>query len=227
MPAYKTPTNPGAVPLAIFGKPFYSAGSFNSANPGARMQVTASAVASNVVTLTVTVLEGNIPAVGDTVYVTGTQNNAGALNSTAGVTLTAVNISTTTGQGTISYAATTANLSTTADTGLVQDPPAEVGDSLTTNAKFAQVAVQEPGGSNTNQKTVTWSTVIGGSPSGVTINLQASMVDIDSQYETLDSSTNTSGETRAYIGANFPFYRITAGTITGGSSPSLVGKILV
>lgn len=227
MPPYKKPTDAGAVPCAIFGQPFYSAGSFKTSNPGTRMQVTASAVASNVVTLTVTVLEGNIPAVGDTVYVTGTQNNAGALNSTAGVTLTAVNINATTGQGTIAYAATTANLATTADTGLVLDPPAEVGDSLTSNAKFAQVAVQEPGGLTTNNKTVTWSTVIGGSPSGVTINLQASLVDIDSEYSTLDSSTNTSGETRAAANVNFPFYRLTSGTITGGSSPTLVGKILI
>lgn len=227
MPPYKKPTDPGAVPCILFGRPFYSAGSFNFANPGTRMQVTKSAVASNVVTLTVTVLEGNIPAIGDTVYVTGTQNNAGALNSTSGVVLTGVNISTITGQGTITYAATTANLATTADTGLVLDPPAEVGDSLTSNAKFAQVAVPQTSDFNTNNKTVTWSTVIGGSPSGVTINLQAALVDIDSEYSTLDSSTNTTGETRAAANANFPFYRITAGTITGGTNPSLVGKILV
>jgi hypothetical protein len=226
MPAYVTAPN-GVRQGLQMGIPAYSAGSFASSIANTRMFVTSSAVTTNVVTLGVVLQEGNIPAVGATAYITGTSNGSATLNKPAGVVLTGVTLDGT-GTGTITYALTTSNLAQTPDGGLVIVPQVEVGDSLTSTTKYLQFAVPSPiGGGGTGVETLTWSTVVSGAPSGVTVNLQASIVDIDAQYATLDSSTNTTGETRYIAATDFNFFRITTGTITGGTSPTLVAKLLV
>jgi hypothetical protein len=209
------------------GIPGYSAGSFNSSVANAKMFVTASQVVANVVTLFVTMQEGNIPAVGQTAYVTGTSNGSTSLNQPTGVALTGVSITSTTGVGTITYAETTTAFAKATDGGLVIVPTVEVGDTLASSTKYLQFSVPQPINYPSSGRTVSWSTVIGGAPSGVTINLQGALVDVDSQYSTLDSSTNTTGETRYTVGVDLPFLRLTSGTITGGTSPTLVGKILI
>ena len=208
------------------GVPAYSAGSFASGIANTRMFVTSAAVASNVVTLGVVLQEGNIPAVGATAYITGTSQGSASLNKPNGVALTGVTLDGT-GTGTITYALTTTNLTQIADGGLVIVPQVEQGDALTSNTKYLQFAVPSPiGGGGTGVETLSWSTVIGGSPSGVQVFLDGSLVDVDSQYAQLDSSTSTSGETRYIANINLNFYRLRSGTITGGSSPTLVGKLL-
>lgn len=226
MPAYQTVPNGVRYGLQM-GVPAYSAGSFASGVANTRMFVTASAVTSNVVTLSVSMQEGNVPAVGATAYVTGTSNGSATLNKPSGVALTAVTLNAA-GVGTITYALTTTSFATTPDGGLVIVPQVEVGDTLTSNTKYLQFAVPSPtGNGGTGVETLTWSTVVTGSPSPVTINLQASIVDIDSEYATLDSSSNTTGETRYIAATAFNFFRITTGTITGGTTPTLVAKLLV
>src|ERR1700677_1045938 len=106
MPAYVVNPNGAKYGLQM-GVPAYSAGSFSSSTANARMYVTASQVVSNVVTLFVVMQEGNIPAVGQTAYVTGTSNGSTSLNQPTGVALTGVTIVAATGVGTITYAETT------------------------------------------------------------------------------------------------------------------------
>ena len=78
MPAFNTaPVPPPA--LLTPGVPFYVLGS-QLPGPTCRMMITNNSVTSNVVTLTVLIVEGNTPAVGDLVYVYGTANSAGALS---------------------------------------------------------------------------------------------------------------------------------------------------
>jgi hypothetical protein len=209
------------------GIPGYSAGSFASGVANARMYVTASQVVSNVVTLFVQVVEGNIPASGATAYVTGTSNGSTTLNQPTGVTLTGVTITASTGAGTITYSETTTAFAKATDGGQVIVPTQEVGDTLATSTKYLQFSVPQPIDYPVSGRTVSWSTVVGGAPSPVTINLQGSLVDQDSQYSTLDSSSNTTGETRYITGVDLPFLRITTGTITGGTGPTLVAKILI
>src|SRR5262249_55521296 len=105
--------------------------------------------------------------------------------------------------------------------------PVETGDTLASNTKYLQFSVPQPVNYPVSGRTVTWSTVISGGPSPATVNLEGSLVDIDSQYATLDTSTSTTGETRYLTDVDLPFLRITSGTITGGTSPTLVAKILV
>ena len=227
MPSYVSAPN-GVRSALQMGIPAYSAGSFNSSVANARMYVTASQVVSNVVTLFVVMQEGNIPTVGQTAYVTGTSNGSASLNQPTGVTLTGVSITASTGVGSITYAQTTTAFAKATDGGLVIVPTQEVGDTLASNTKYLQFAVPSPIGETAGvTNTVTWSTVIAGGPSPATINLQGSIVDIDSEYATLDSSTNTTGETRYISNVAFNFYRITSGTITGGTSPTLIAKILI
>lgn len=226
MPAYQTAPNGAKYGLQM-GVPAYSAGSLGS-QANSKMFVTSAAVASNVVTLGVIMQAGNIPAVGATAYVTGTTQGSASLNKATGVTLTGVTITAATGVGTITYSQTTTDLATTKDGGLVIVPVQEVGDALAANTSFLQFAVPAPiGGGGGRTGTITWSTVVGGAPATILVNLQASIVDIDGQYATLDSSSSATGETRYIAQQDFNFFRIRVTTLTGGTSPTLVAKLLV
>jgi hypothetical protein len=80
-----------AVQSLIPGVPAYSAGS-KASGPNTRFVVTQVSVATNVVTLTGSLVEGNIPVVGDLIYVYATTKNAGGLNTTTGIAISAVSI---------------------------------------------------------------------------------------------------------------------------------------
>lgn len=226
MPAYQTAPNGAKYGLQM-GVPAYSAGSLATGVANTRMFVTSAAVAANVVTLGVILQEGNVPAVGATAYITGTTQGSATLNKPAGVALTGVTLDST-GTGTITYALTTTSFATLADGGLVIVPVQEVGDALAANTSFLQFAVPAPiGGGGGRTGTITWSTVVSGAPATILVNLQASIVDIDGQYATLDSSSSATGETRYIAQQDFNFFRIRVTTLTGGTSPTLVAKLLV
>lgn len=120
MPAYNQ--NPLAkVKLALPGYASYFWGSLSDTISPTRMTISNVALTSNVATLTVQVVEGNVPVAGQLVTVTGTQTSSGAFNVTQ-VALASVSINATTGAGTITYALTHANVSATADSGLAVAP---------------------------------------------------------------------------------------------------------
>jgi hypothetical protein len=96
------------------------------------MLVSNVALTSNVATLTVTIVEGNLPAVGSNITVNGTVTASGAFNVTL-VALTAVSISASTGQGTVSFALTHANVSSTADAGIAIVEQPIVFETVSTN----------------------------------------------------------------------------------------------
>ena len=131
MPPYSQ--NPlQAIPLALPGYPVYLWGSFNDRVSPSKMTVSKVALAANVATLTVQMIEGNIPTTAQFVTVTGTQQGGGEFNVTA-VQLSAVSINATTGAGTISFALTGSNLSQIADSGLAVAPQAAVPEAVSTN----------------------------------------------------------------------------------------------
>jgi hypothetical protein len=139
MPAYSN--NPlVAVALALPGIPTYVWGSLSDRISPTKMTVSNVALTTNVATLTVQVIEGNIPAVGALVTVTGTQQAGGAFNVTA-VALTGVTINATSGAGTITFALTHANVGSVADSGLAVAPQAIVFESVSTNESSAAVAL--------------------------------------------------------------------------------------
>lgn len=139
MPAYSN--NPlQAIALALPGTPVYVWGSFNDRVSPTKMTVSNVALASNVATLTVQVIEGNVPVAGQLVTVSGTQTSSGAFNVTA-VAIASVSINATTGAGTITFALTHANVSSTPDSGLAVAPQLVVPEAVTTNENSVPVAL--------------------------------------------------------------------------------------
>lgn len=139
MPAYSN--NPlQAILLALPGIPTYVWGSLNDRVSPTRMTVSNVALTSNVATLTVQVIEGNVPVAGQLVTVTGTQTASGAFNVTA-VAIASATINAATGAGTITFALTHANVSSTADSGLAVAPQIVAPEAVTTNENSAAVAL--------------------------------------------------------------------------------------
>lgn len=198
--------------------------------PNTRMSIQSVAIATNVATLAVTILEGPIPIVGNLVTVTGTQTSTSGGGSNFNLTnasITGVTINITTGVGTITYALTSNNISTTTDSGLAVVPPAAVFQTLPSSATAGlQFAVSPATNASNNQRGVTWFTQYTGSPSTVTMNLQGSDIDQDSYYTTIDSSANSAGESRSLSNVNYSFLRIQAAS-TGGTTPKCLAGIMV
>jgi len=72
---------------------------------------------------------------------------------------------------------------------------------------------------------VRWQTIFGTAPTAVSIALQGAMADIDSEYQTIDTTTNTAGEARTVTAVQAKFLRIKFASSTGGSG--LTAKLLV
>lgn len=223
MPPYQqSPLSP--VQQLLPNVPGYAFGT-KPTGPNLKFIIDHVSVAANVVTLTGTVVEGNIPAIGDLIFVSATSQNAGALNTSAGIAISAVSITSTTGKGTISYPVTTGNLSITADTGYATSIPVDIGESLTNSTSQAFAVPEVGAGKDANGITITWSTAYPSAPGAVSMALQASETNIDAQYATLDTSTAVGGETRTITLTRYRFLRVKASGVSGGSSPTSVVKI--
>jgi hypothetical protein len=72
---------------------------------------------------------------------------------------------------------------------------------------------------------VRWQTIFGGAPTAVNMVLQGAMNDVDAEYQTLDTTTATTGEARTVANVQARFLRIRFVSSTGGSG--LTAKILV
>jgi hypothetical protein len=72
---------------------------------------------------------------------------------------------------------------------------------------------------------VRWQTIFGTAPTAVSIALQGAMADVDSEYQTIDTTTNTAGEARTVTAVQAKFLRIKFTSSTGGTG--LTAKLLV
>jgi hypothetical protein len=72
---------------------------------------------------------------------------------------------------------------------------------------------------------VRWQTIFGSAPSAVSLVLQGAMADIDSEYQTIDTSVATTGEARSVNNVQAKFLRIKFNSATGGSG--LTAKLQV
>lgn len=225
MPAYITdPTVPRTSLMP--GKPCYSWGSLNDLQPTSRMAVTAVALASDVATLTVTMLEGPIPAVGSLITVKGTQSGSGEFN-VLNIALTGVSISASTGQGTVTFALTGSNLSTTSDSGMAYVPQPVVGETLQSSATAGQqFAVPVRGDDGNNQHGVSASVVVTGSPTAYTVNIQGANVDQNSEYTTIATISNTEPGSVNLPNFGFAFVRAQQSG-SGGTSPTVAVALVL
>ena len=230
MPAYIVSPLDGTPPMLLPGTPGYSFGTAPS-GPTARMLVTSVAInGSNVATLGVQMVEGNIPAVGSLISVRGTQTvtSGGAPNfNVSNVALASVSINSQTGVGTVTFALTSNTIATTPDAGQASVPVPVTMEALPgTAAAGLQFSVQSGSGSENTQRGITWFTEYTGSPSTVTALLQGADIDQDSAYTTIDQSTNTAGESRSLSNVNYQFVRAKMAS-TGGTTPKCAAGIMV
>ena len=72
---------------------------------------------------------------------------------------------------------------------------------------------------------VRWQTIFGTAPTAVNMVLQGAMADVDTEYQTIDTTTATTGEARTVAAVQAKFLRIRFVSSTGGSG--LTAKIQV
>lgn len=202
------------------GLPAYSAGSFAFGQAPTRLFVTNVTASGSAVTLGVRLAEGNIPAVGSLITVVGT-SVAGALANVTNVALTAVSITPATGLGTVTYNSAAPALAQTNDGGQAVVSVPEVGDTLAVQ-KFQQFALDPAGGYG-----ITWSWATPSAPATLALQLEAAINDNDSEYAIVGTSQTTlSGTIISQVPNLSRFARINVTAFTGGTSPTLVAKML-
>lgn len=226
MPVYvNNPSGNNPVQMLLRGVPGYAIGSRNANQPTTLFQITQVALTSNVATITGLIREGFIPIIGSLITIRGTATGGGTFNVT-NVAIASVTIDKITGIGTITFALVSANVGAVADAGQAYVPAPETAEALVNESSQA-FAIQEAGAGDDNQLVVTWSTEFPSAPGAVTVNLQGAINNSDAEYTTIDTSTAVGGETRWYTGTRFRFVRLNIAGASGGSSPTMVGKILV
>lgn len=225
MTAYSTnPSTP--VKMLIPGIPDYAFGSKNLSKPTVRAYVTAMALNSNVVTLTIQMVEGFIPSVGDLVTVLATTTDGGAAN-VANVAITGVNINSATGAGTITYAATGSNQGTTPDSGQVYIAVPEVPETAASGTKSRAFAIQNTIGRGYG---ISWSYTFPSAPASASIQLEGALNNNDAEYVIIGSAQTTVAGYPTIVATNpnlVNFVRLNMTALSGGSSPTIIGKISI
>jgi hypothetical protein len=227
MPAYNSPLL--RPQLVQKGVPCYLLGSLNMLQGDTRGYVTQTALATNVGTVTVSINQGPIPKVGDLITIWSTAQQSGLFNVVRAV-ITAVSITATTGQGTISFALTGTNQSATADPGAFLTEPGEVGESIIAEASQACL-IQPPSGDSQFTVPVAVTFTGGVLPTAITATLQAAIRDVDAEYTnttaviTVAAAAYTAGPVVQATLQRAGFYRLKISGLTLGSATGIVGKI--
>ncbi len=109
--------------------------------------------------------------------------------------------------------------------------PGDVGFSFNNEAfpgsaqAGSQFAIPSYAGQPDTGTAVRWQTLFGTAPTAVSLVLQGAMADIDAEYQTIDTTTNTAGEARAVTGVQAKFLRIKFVSSTDGAG--LTAKLMV
>jgi hypothetical protein len=190
---------------AVPGLPVYALGNLNRTVAPTRMRVTNIAASAGTCTLTVLVIEGQIPVVNQLVSVTGfpTTGALAPFNIT-NAKITAVSAAATPDVGvyTISFASVSSIISQAAAAYAIA-PQIETGTTIavnngstaTANASASEaISIQEnvnPANAKTIRADVTFPTV----PTTCTVALQTAALDFDSEYVTLGTVASVTGST--------------------------------
>jgi hypothetical protein len=109
--------------------------------------------------------------------------------------------------------------------------PGDVGFSFSNEAfpgsalAGSQFAIPSYAGQPDTGTAVRWQTIFGTAPTAVSLVLQGAMADVDAEYQTIDTTTNTGGEARTVTGVQAKFLRIKFVSSTGGAG--LTAKLMV
>lgn len=224
MPAYvDSPFSPAI--LIQEGVPTYLFGSYNMHQANTKMWVTNSALTTNVATLTVQIIEGEIPTVGSLISVQQTQAGSAAFNVNRAV-ITSVTINAATGAGTITFALTHANVTSVADSGTAIAEVPEVPETLANGNSIAGI-FQAPKGDA--QFTVPLAVTFPTLPTAVSVDLQAALHNVNSEFTkvatvvVVAASAYTSGPFAQATLQRGYFYRFAVTGLSG--TGTIVGKI--
>ncbi len=109
--------------------------------------------------------------------------------------------------------------------------PGDVGFSFNNEAfpgsatAGSQFAIPSYAGQPDSGTAVRWQTIFGTAPTAVNLVLQGAMADVDTEYQTIDTTTATAGEARTVSGVQAKFLRIKFNSSTGGAG--LTAKFMV
>ena len=226
MPSYATINTP--VQQAVPGYPTYLLGTYDYSQADVHMTITNVALTSNVATISVTVGSGNIPlSVGQKISV----QCSNSIFNVSQAAITASTIDATTGIGTVSYAVTHADVVSVAATGRATALVPEVGETLA-NVTSAPVSIQANTGAN-NGRDIRFEVILAGGTPTATVAVQSATNNIDSEYVTesgVSTSLSFSGAagTKSYtlVDGRARFYRFVISSVSGGTSPTIVAKVL-
>jgi len=198
------------------------------------------AVATNVVTLTVTIVEGDIPDIDDLIYVYATTKNSGGLNENTGIAISAVSITATTGKGTVSYPKTTADLTITADSGYAIVTPSEEAETLVPSQAYRAFAIPKLVPQNGANRSITVTVSFPSAPASYKWSMQCSMRNIDAEFVDIIKDVTTGGGTFSDSGApgfasastqfwpgSWNFVRFADTGSSGGTLPTVIAKLLI
>jgi len=224
MPLYPT-TSGGNTPVPLLqpGIQGYAFGSLDKSFGTTLLQITNVALTGNVATVTVLVRKGKVPTVGSLISITGTSAASGAFNVSS-IAISTVSIDSNTGIGTITFALVHADVVSVADAGQGYVPVPEVPETLAIQ-KSQAFAIQNSIGRGYG---ITWAYTCPSAPAAISIQLEGAVNNNDSEFTVIGSAvTATSGynETVAQVPNLVNFVRLRVTSTSGGSSPTIIGKI--
>jgi hypothetical protein len=231
MSAYiKSPFKP-APRLLVAGTPEYLLGSYNDKTGPTFGYVISDSAVTTTGTVTFRIASGNVPFVGALITVVGTANAGGNFNVTNATILTVV--CTDAGICTVTYAITSSSVAVgTADSGEVLVPQPEVAAALVTGAS-EPVALPAINSLNSQEHVITAVVAFPSLPTSVIVSLQQAVIDLDSEYADVAVVATVAGGVVTAAGGQITvdpvmarFLRFNAGTVTGGTLPSIVAKLI-
>lgn len=234
MPAYSNSAFAPLPEVAIPAKPAYFWGSLPVTTQDTLGRVTNVALTSNVATVTITIYQGNIPVVGNFITVSGSTNNSGLFNINQ-AKITAVSGTPSTGVYTISYALTNANVTSVADSGMAIIPIAEVAEAL---ANSTSVAIYVPSNElrDLGQRNITVACSFPSLPTAATVTLytainnnpQAASPEWTSMgvIAVVAGGAQTAGPLQTYAVPAGRFFRTVVTGVSGGTTPTIVCKMV-
>lgn len=210
----------------------YLFGSYNYKQDNTRMYVTNVALTTNVATINVQITVGEIPIVGALLTISQTGSTGGAFNvNRAPITAVSINAL---GVGTISYALVRSNVGSAPDAGSAIAEVPEIGDVA---ANGASIACCMAAPDSDSQATVTAAVTFPSLPTAATVVLQQALKNIDAEFTTIlptgggtaatvAAGVQTVGPVASYTLTRGNFYRFLVSGVSGGTLPTIVGKLV-
>jgi hypothetical protein len=233
MPAYiSSPFRP-TPKLLVAGTPEYLWGSWLANVAPTQGTVVSNSSAGTAGTLNVQILSGNVPIVNSLITVVGTANSSGVFNVTnATITSVSAPANPDAGYYSLGYAVSATTQATALDSGQFIVPQIEIGEPLAATSSAPVVMPYANATFNLNQG-LTAVVSFPSLPTSVIVSLQQAVFDKDSEYATVAVVATVSGGAVTAAGGQITvdptvgrFFRFSNGTVTGGTLPTIIAKLL-